>query len=97
MTKLGRATMIRFLVVGVVFLASNSWAQQRAPIIEEIAKAYGLDSWNQVEAVRYTWNGEIPGVFKLSHVWEWEPKTGKISYEGKDKDGKPVNATYIES
>jgi|SRR5215472_4680428 len=97
MTKLGRATMIRFLVVGVVFLASNSWAQQRAPIIEEIAKAYGLDSWNQVEAVRYTWNGEIPGVFKLSHVWEWEPKTGKISYEGKDKDGKSVNATYIES
>jgi len=97
MTKLGRATTIRFLFVGVLFLTSNSWAQQRAPILDEIAKAYGLDSWNQVEAVRYTWNGEIPGVFKLTHMWEWEPKTGKISYEGKDKDGKPLKATYIES
>jgi len=95
MTKSGRATMIGVLFL--VFLAPNSWAQQRAPILDEIAKAYGLDSWNQVEAVRYTWNGEIPGVFKLTHVWEWQPKTGKISYEGKDKDGKPVKASYTES
>src|SRR5215475_4614977 len=97
MTKLGRATMIRFLLVGVLFFTSSAWAQQRAQILDQIAKAYGLDSWNQVEAIRYTWNGEIPGVFKLTHMWEWEPKTGKISFEGKDKEGKPVKVTYIES
>ena len=97
MTKWGRSTMFRFLVVGVLVLAGTSWAQQRAPIIEQIAKAYGLDSWDQIEAIRYTWNGEIPGVFNLSHAWEWEPKTGKISYEGKDKDGKPVKVTYMSS
>jgi hypothetical protein len=97
MKKLGRSTMIRFLFVGVVFLASNSWAQQRAPILEQIAKTYGIDSWNQVDAIRYTWNGEIPGVFKLAHTWEWEPKTNKVSYEGKDKDGKPVKATYVRT
>jgi hypothetical protein len=33
----------------------------------------------------------------LSRSWVWEPKTGKISYEGKDKDGKPVKATYVRS
>ena len=97
MAKLGRSTMIRFLFSGVLFLASNSWAQERAPILEQIAKTYGIDSWNQVEAIRYTWNGEIPGLFKLAHVWEWEPKTGKISYEGKDKDGRPVKVTYNSS
>jgi hypothetical protein len=74
-----------------------SGAQQRAPIINEIAKAYGLDSYGQVEAIRYTWNGEIPGLFKVSHVWEWEPKTGKISYEGNGKDGKPVKVSYDSS
>ena len=28
---------------------------------------------------------------------EWEPKTGKVSYEGKDKDGKPVKVSYVRS
>jgi hypothetical protein len=97
MTKLARSTTIRCLFLGVLVLAPNSWAQNRAPIIEKIAKTYGLDSYGKIEAIRYTWNGEIPGVFKLAHVWEWEPKTGKVSYEGKDKDGKPVKVTYESS
>jgi hypothetical protein len=97
MAKLGFSTTIRFLVFGVLVLAPNSWAQNRPPILEQIAKTYGIDSWDQIQAIRYTWNGEIPGVFKLAHAWEWEPKTGKISYEGKDKEGKPVKVTYISS
>src|SRR3954470_3235540 len=97
MTKLGRSTMIRYLFLGTLVLASNSWAQERAPILEQIAKTYGLDSYGQIEAIRYTWNGEIPGLFKVAHKWEWEPKTGKISYEGADKEGKPVKVSYIES
>jgi len=97
MTKLARSTSIRWLFLGVLILAQNSWAQQRAPILDQVAKAYGIDSYGKIEAIRYTWNGEIPGVFKLAHVWEWEPKTGKISYEGKDTEGKPVKVTYMSS
>ena len=97
MIELGRSTTIRCLFLAVLALAAKSWAQQRPPILENIAKTYGLDSWNQIEAIRYTWNGEIPGVFKLSHTWEWEPKTGKITYQGKDKDGKPVKVSYDSS
>ena len=78
-------------------LAATSWAQTRPPILEQIAKTYGLDSYGQIEAIRYTFNLEIPGLFKLSRTWEWEPKTGKVSYEGKDKDGKPVKVTYMRS
>ncbi|HWC18584.1 MAG TPA: hypothetical protein VG498_16360 [Terriglobales bacterium] len=97
MRKSRRYWVIRLLTVAVLLLASNTWAQERAPILEQIAKTYGLDSWNQIEAIRYTWSIDIPGVFKLAHMWEWEPATGKISFEGKDKEGKPVKATYIES
>jgi hypothetical protein len=91
--------MIRLLAftVLVLILAAPSWAQQRPPILEQIAKTYGIDSWDKIEAIRYTWNGEIPGVFKLAHTWEWEPKTNKVTYEGKDKDGKPVKATYMRT
>jgi hypothetical protein len=68
MTKSNRVSMIRLLVFAVLVLAATSWAQTRPPILEQVAKTYGLDSWNQVEAIRYTWNGEITGLFKASHA-----------------------------
>jgi hypothetical protein len=43
-----------------------SRAQQHAPIAEQIGKAYGLGAFEQVEAIRYTFN--IPE-FKLSRTW----------------------------
>jgi hypothetical protein len=97
MAKLARSTTIVCLFFGMLVLASNSWAQQRAPILDQIAKTYGIDSWDKVEAIRYTWNVDIPGLFKASHKWEWEPKTGKVTYESTDKDGKPVKVTYDSS
>lgn len=97
MTMLRRSTTICCLFLGVLVLTASSWAQQRAPILDQIAKAYGIDSYENIEAIRYTWNGEIPGVFKLAHTWEWEPKTGKIYYKGQDKENKPVKVNYKSS
>ena len=97
MKYLSRITTIGLVGFWILVLAATSFAQERAPILDKIAKTYGIDSWDQIQAIRYTWDGEIPGLFKLSHSWEWEPKTGKISYEGTDKDGKPVKVTYDSS
>lgn len=96
MATASRATVIRLLAFGTLVLATTSWAQKRPPIAEQIAKAHGLDSFGQVEGIRYTFNAEFPGV-KVSRTWEWEPKTGRVSYEGKDKAGKPVKVTYLRS
>ena len=85
--------VIRVLVLLTLVLAEISWAQTRPPILEQIAKAYGLDSWGQVEAIRYTFTVQFPGV-NLSRSWIWEPKTGQVTYESKDKSGKPVKVTY---
>ena len=94
MTKLGRSTKIVSLLFGMLVLTATSWAQTRPPVLEQIAKTYGIDSWDKVQAIRYTWNIDVPGLIKLTHVWEWEPKTGKVSYEGTGKDGKPVKVSY---
>src|SRR5882757_1297561 len=95
MIKLRRSTTILWLFFGVLVLAAPSRAQTRPPEVEELAKTYGLDSYGQIEAVRYTFNVDLPA-FKvnLSHSWTWEPKTGQVTYETKDKDGKPVKVTY---
>ena len=96
MRNASRVTMIRLLVLGVLVLAATSWAQKRSPIAEQIAKTYGLDSFGQIEGIRYTFNFDL-GKVKVSRSWVWEPKIGQISYEGKDKAGKPVKLTYLRS
>jgi hypothetical protein len=96
MTNAKRLPMFRLLAFAMLVLTSTSWAQNRPPIIEQIAKAYGLDSFGQIDAIRYTWNAQFHGV-NVFRSWVWEPKTNKVSYEGKDKDGKPVKVTYMRS
>ena len=95
MKELLRASTILFLVFGVMFLAAAAQAQTRPPIVEELAKTYGLDSYGQIDAVRYTFNLDLPALnLKLARTWTWEPKTGQVTYETKDKDGKPVKVNY---
>jgi hypothetical protein len=98
MTKLCRSMTICSLFLGVVVLAATSEAQTRPPIAEKLAKTYGLDSFGQLDAIRYTFNLELPDLkVNLSRTWTWEPKTGQVTYESKDKDGKPVKVTYVRS
>ena len=70
-------------------LPATAGAQQRPPIVEKLAKTYGFESFGQIEAIRYTFNVQSPGR-DLSRSWIWEPKTDQVTYEGKDKSGKPV-------
>ena len=95
MRKLGSLTTFACVVFAMLVLAATAGAQTPSPVAEKIAKAYGLDSYGNVEAIRYTWSIDIPGLFKATHKWEWEPKTGKVSFESTDKDGKPVKASYV--
>ena len=100
MTNLSRLDWIRPLAFGMLLLtlsaASCSHSQPRPPIVEQMANTFGLDSWGQIDGIRYTFNAEFPTA-KLSRSWEWDPKTDTVSYEGKDKQGQPVKATYQRS
>ncbi len=95
MISASRVPVIRLLFLGALVLAATSWAQNRPPLSEQIAKTYGLDAFSQIEAIRYTFNAE--GALNLSRTWVWEPKTDQVSYEGKDKAGNPVKLTYRRS
>ncbi len=93
----GQTSCFNLILLGMLLIfPAASWAQQNPAIAEQIAKTYGLDSFGQVEAIRYTWSLEIPGR-KIVHTWEWSPKTDTISYEGKDKEGNAVKASYQRS
>jgi hypothetical protein len=80
----------------LLVLLAISCSPKHSSIIEPIAKTYGIDSFEQIEGIRYTFNLDFP-LGKLSRAWEWNPKTNTVSYEGKTKDGQPVKATYVRS
>jgi hypothetical protein len=97
MTILTQLPVNRLLALGILLiLPATAGAQQRPPIVEKLAKTYGLDSFGQIEAIRYTFNVQLPGR-DLSRSWTWEPKTDQVTCEGKDKSGKPVKVTYQRS
>jgi hypothetical protein len=97
MTNFGLQNVLRVFAFGtLLILPATLTAQRHPPLAEEVAKAFGSDSFGQIEAIRYTFNAEFPGV-NVSRSWEWRPKTDTVSYEGKDKDGKPVKVTYQRS
>ena len=96
MTSPSRIMTIGLLALAELVFAATSGAQARPPIVDQLAKTYGLDSFGQVEGIRYTFNADF-GAFKLSRTWVWEPKADQVSYEGKDKAGKPVKLTYLRS
>src|SRR5262249_60833739 len=90
MTKWARSITILSLIFGTLIFAGSSLAQTRPPLVEQLAKTYGLDSYGQIDAIRYTFNLDLPALkVKLARTWTWEPKTGKVTYEGPGKDGKP--------
>jgi hypothetical protein len=82
-----------FLASLLLIIPVMSGAQQLPPVAEKMAKTYGLDSFGEVDALRYTW--AIEGV--VSRTWEWQPKTDTVTFQGKDKEGKPVKVTYQRS
>ena len=97
MTILSRLDVIRFLALGMLLiLPATSGAQQRPPVVEKLAMTYGLESFGQIEAIRYTFNAQSPRG-NHSRSWIWEPKTDRVTYEGEDKSGKPVKVTYLRS
>jgi hypothetical protein len=97
MKNVSRTDGIRFLAFTLLMvLPATAAAPERPPIAEQMAKTFGIESWDKIDAIRYTANFNFPGV-TLSRSWEWEPKSGRVSYEGKDKDGKPVKASYLQS
>jgi len=97
MTILSRPHVIRLLALGILLIVpAASGAQERPPIVQKLATTYGLESFGQIEAIRYTFNAQLPGVDR-SRTWIWEPKTDQVTYEGKDKADKPVKVTYLRS
>lgn len=96
-SEISRLNLMFPMAIGLLLAVPVASSAEDQPIAQQVAKTFGLDSFGQIEAMRYTWNVELPDGHQLSHKWEWSPKTNTVSYEGKDKKGNPVKVTYQRS
>jgi hypothetical protein len=60
----------------------------------QVAEAYGISGFNQIEAIRYTFNVQI-NAKRIQREWMFEPKTDRVSFKGLDPKGKPIAHTYL--
>jgi len=74
---------------------ATAGAQQRPPIVERARQDYGLDSFGQIAAIRYTFNVQSQDAISLDHGLGAQNRPGHL--EGKDKSGKSAKVTYLRS
>ena len=74
---------------------TTSGAQQPPPAAEKLARTYGIDLFGQIEAIRYTFNAQFPGV-DLSRSWIWEPKTDQVILRGQGQIG-PAGKGHVQA
>ncbi len=80
-----------FLLVCFAFLSffackqeqKDSSNKENNTILQKIANAYGLNEWQNVDKLRYTFNVDRDSSH-FERSWEWSPKTGEIVYTTAD-------------
>ncbi|HET7153225.1 MAG TPA: hypothetical protein VFJ29_05635 [Candidatus Kapabacteria bacterium] len=66
-------------------------------MVKHISEAYGVNNFDKVETIRYTFNVLRDSADTISRSWEWEPKTGKVTFTGKNAQGDTIVRTYVRA
>ncbi len=80
-----------FLVISlapVLLSACAGWQPSESPRVQ-IAEAYGLKKFGDVEEMRYTFNVKLPDRV-VSRSWTWEPKADRVTFRGTAEQGGTV-------
>ncbi len=65
--------VLLFAIVSLSVSCNNNQDNDQS-IVEKIAKANGLESFNEAEEIRYTFNVRVNDTLRTSRAWTWRPK-----------------------
>lgn len=76
-------TLFSFLLLG--FFAS---CQKKDPLLDtlplQVAKAYGVEKFEDLKSIGYTWNVQRDSATVVSRTWKWNIQDSTVSYAGAD-------------
>ena len=74
--------MVFLLTVGMAGCAGHS-KERGGTARQHIAESYGLQYFNEVEKIQYTFNVKI-GEKQIKRFWIWEPHFDRVTFKGMD-------------
>lgn len=58
--------------------------QKELSIVEKIARANGLENFDRIKEISYTFNVKVNDSLRTSRAWTWNPKSNKVILTTKD-------------
>ncbi len=68
------------LIIGLVTVCSTDQPVEANDIRMQVARAYGSDSFSQIEVIEYTFNVKI-GDKHIQRSWVWWPRVEKVEFK----------------
>ena len=84
------------LALPFVFMLGVRPAPSAPPLAEKVAKAYGVDKFDTIDAIKFTFNIQ-KGDVHVKREWTWEPLTRKVTFHGKGASGDTMTYSYDQS
>jgi hypothetical protein len=90
-------SLVFLIGLTVAGLLTLNGASKAAPAGEgngpamRLAKAYGIDQWDQIEKLQFTFNVDLPNKDQtITRQWSWWPKQNKVTWHRENQS----NVTY---
>lgn len=94
-----QAENIVYLIAVLMLLVADNksaYAGEYKSLRLLVTQEYGLEEFDKIKEINFTFNVEKEGN-KIKRKWRWEPKTGKVTYWGKDTSGNETEFTYYRN
>jgi len=92
--------MLYMMAIGLIITGCRASLKTEssppADTAEHIARAYGIDQFEKIDAVRYTFNVQVKSR-QIRRAWVWEPDSDRITYSVQKKGDEKVSRTYLRS
>ena len=81
MKSILKPILIVILATGIVSCATENKQSQTRSVRRQIVRAYGIEHFDQVRQLRYTFNVQLPDK-RVRRSWIWEPQTDAVTFTG---------------
>ena len=76
--------IVFLILLGTTLFACKNESKEEIPVTEKIAQANGLEHFDEVKELQFTFNVKTNDTLRTSRQWTWEPKTNMVTLTTKD-------------
>ncbi|MFD2516582.1 hypothetical protein [Salinimicrobium flavum] len=71
--------MKKITLAFLLLIITSCAEKEEKSVVEKIAEAHGLDQFEEIEELRFTFNVKVNDSLRTSRAWTWNPKTNMVT------------------